>query len=211
MKDFSRLSFRNVKWRFSNQIAITSKTGTGSTTLLELLQATLGPQYSYLSGGRFMRDLQEEYGFPTIESFIDYNRRHPEALFDPMCDQRTREEGKKNNLILEARLAHIFMPYAFKVLLRCPIQKRADRRAHDNNKPFEKVLPIMLDRDIADAMRFDEFYPGWNWGPEDYDYWIDTGVNSKEETLRNVLRAHQMWLQKPSTKKYLIGDLEMAA
>lgn len=187
---------------FSHQITITSMAGVGGSSLHDRLRATLGESFQFATAGGIFRQRAKDLGFPDIESFVAYNNTHPEERHDEWCDSQQLKLGKKNRVVIEGRLSHIFLPHAFRVLLVCPLQVRAQRRHEDRRgSTYEDELTKMLKRDIHDAERYNMLYPGWFWPHKDFDLVINTSVNSHEETEYRVLEGHEKWWRYQERKK----------
>lgn len=151
-----------------------------------------------------MRQRAKDLGM-EIEEFAKYKNDHPEEGHDAWCDGEIRKLSNQNNLIVEGRLTHIFLPYAFKIKLVCPVQTCAQRRARDcTSEAYLESLDKILGRDVHDELTYDELYPGWNWDNEDYDIWVDTGVLTPNEVLSRVLVRHDQWLKYLAGKKRLL-------
>ncbi len=200
-KRHTAYSLCREKRRFSFQVSITSQTGAGKTTLIKhLKEYNEEPRYTYVSAGQFMRAQAKLQGFgDDIRAFAAYHHEHPEEGMDERCDSYIRECGRKNNTIGEGRLTHVFMPFAFKVLLLCPPHVRAARRMRDTHKPFEVVLMDIVMRDVHDALRYEELYPGCLWPAERFDLVIHTNVVNVDTATRRIYHEHAQWLNKMSS------------
>ena len=179
---------------FSHQITITSMAGVGGTTLYNRLNRTLGDKFEFATAGGIFRKRGKDLGFQDIESFVIHNNAHPEEGHDEWCDDQQRKLGKRNRVVIEGRLSHIFLPHAFRVLLVCPLHVRAQRRHEDTKgSTFEGELIKMLKRDVRDSERYDTLYPGWFWQHKDFDLVVNTAFNSDRETEKRVLEGHEKW------------------
>lgn len=181
---------------FSNQFSITSQTAAGKTTCLKGLREKLEgtAPYRWVSGGALMRAKAESLGM-TIEEFATFNREHPEEGYDRWLDQTIAVLGQHNWVVCESRLSHVFMPSAFKVLLKCEPMERARRRAKDNDGDVDKALQKILGRDRDDNERYERLYPGCLWPDSDFDLVIDTTHRSDPcQSVNEILESHRSWL-----------------
>lgn len=185
------LETKGACMRFLHQIAITSETGVGSSSLLKALQKMLEDQpYRWVSGGSLMRQKAAELDM-SIERFAEYNRLHPEEGHDHWCDSTIQKMAEEDWLICESRLAHFFLPHALKVLLTCPLGVRAFRRARDLHKPLHEVVRAIVDRDRNDRERYAVLYPGCLWKHSQFDLVLDTDLHgTPDQIAERLLRIH---------------------
>lgn len=198
---YDRASVESKEVLFSGQISITSQTGVGKSATVEVLKKKL-PSYDFISVGSLMRKRQKDMGFATIEDFAGHSNLHPEEGHDEWCDAQIYSIAAHRNYIIgEGRLVHVFMPYAFHVLLTCELYIRSSRRWKDQRKrnpkvKFEKTLQDIVMRDVNDAERYEGLYPGCMWLPEHFDIVISTEFNNPHEVADMILNAHHKWLSK---------------
>lgn|GEM_PF-2249444 len=184
------------------QITITSLSAGGKTSCAEGLSKHF-PEYKMLSGGKIMRAKAEQLGM-KIEAFAEYNRKHPELGYDKECDVEIYKAGLTHpQMIVEARLAHCFVPTAFHVYLHCPLSVRAYRRYLQLRKkdPDVKLGAVMRDlkrRDENDRIRYETLYPGCMWEEGDYDLSISTYENSPEKVVELIIAGYTAWLKSAS-------------
>lgn len=195
---------------FSNQISITSLTGCGSSTTLNMLKERLKNfPYRFVSGGFIMRSIASSFRseeFPngmTIEQFAKYNREHPEDQFDLKCDQMLSQFAEQNWSIIEGRLPHIMAPHSFRVLLNCDATIRAERRRAQKypEMSVEEVLQLIEKRDNDDNARYEKLYPGCLWPDSDYDLVIDTGKFSPDQVVEKIIDEHTKWANENTTNR----------
>ena len=186
------------KTYFTHQIAISGATGVGTSTTVKNLKDRLDdPRWKSVSAGAIMRGFARERGI-AIEELAKYNRVHPEAGYDRRCDDATRAEGLDDYRILEGRLAHVFAPKAFHVLLKCPGDVRALRRYGDDvYVSVNDGKKLINDRDTADNKRYAKLYPGCLWPESDFDLVLDTSKLSPGDVVQKILTAHKKWEKLP--------------
>ena len=181
---------------FKHQIAITGKTGVGSSTTLKNLKATMGTsRWRFVSGGDIMREFAKRLDM-TIEEFARMNREHPDRGYDRQCDQMLGDIGRKDNVIVEGRLPHIWVLTAFKVCLVCPIDVRTTRRLKDfPDRSRDEVADLITKRDADDDARYELLYPGCLWPGSDFDLVIDTSEMIPELVTEKILTTHARWVE----------------
>ena len=194
MPDYSK-RISGTSTYFSNQISITSLTGAGKSALIKGLKSRFEAfPYRWVSGGGIMRGFALEKGM-TIEQFAAHCRSCPEMGYDMKCDETISVFAQHNWVICEGRLPHAFMPLAFKVLLTCELDVRAERRVGDmNNTTLESVKRSILGRDTDDGERYKIMYPGSMWPDKDFDLVVDNTRSTKEQTVERVVDGHRQWL-----------------
>ncbi|MES2215804.1 MAG: hypothetical protein V4481_00725 [Patescibacteria group bacterium] len=116
---------------------------------------------------------------------------------DEWCDDQMQDFGHKNKCFGEGRLVHVYMRYAFKVLLTCHIEIRAGRRHADNlHMTLAEVREKMAGRDRDDEARYRKQYPDSMWPMLDFDFVVDTGLYSPPQILDKIIIAHDLWKEK---------------
>jgi cytidylate kinase len=196
---YSKAAFTDPR-RFSFQIAITSTSGAGSSTLLKKFKDCFGSAREYRSGGDIMRVRQKEFGFSDIEAFAEHNKLHPEDGHDAWCEDQLFEFGRRNLRVLESRLAHMQMPYGFHQYLFCDYHIAASRMSperiekHFRGKSVEQITDSLKKRDEDDSSRYIPLYPGCIWQPFDFDSRINTAVRSEDEVFEDCIRNFAQFL-----------------
>ena len=175
-------------------------TGVGGTTLMKCFHKEFrGLPYRFVSGGALMRARQKDLGFETIEEFSAYNAMHPEDGHDMWCDKTIATFGLHDMVVCESRLSHVFMPYAFKILLVCPLHIRARRRA-GKKRDLGKTMLDMFIRDVNDTSRYADLYPGCLWPESDFDIVLDTSVWKPRQILKRIMLHHREWVEMLKSK-----------
>ena len=184
---------------FAHSISVTSLTGTGSSTTLKVIKNKLNnSMYRYVSGGAIMRSFAAERGC-SIEEMATFNLEHPEAGYDMRLDKMIETFSLQDYVIAEARLAHVFSPYSFHVLLTCDLEIRATRRSKDAefvDKGLDVVRAEIVKRDLDDNARYEKLYPGCIWEESEFDLVVDTGKLNPEQILELIFNSHEAWCQK---------------
>lgn len=189
-------------------ITISGLPGTGTTTLLRLVEDKMG--WKGYSGGEFMREYALEKGIFKVDEGFHHSSTDYEDDFDRKIDFGIREKlEKKTNGIYEAWLTGFLaqgVDGVLKVLLICSDDGvRVDRvvnrdkvtvlqakehimtREEQNRRKWTRVYKEEWDKWVVKAGMIGEDEPIDFWDPRLYDLIIDTYSNSREETLKKVL------------------------
>lgn len=186
---YSKLNTRPETF-FSHQITITSESGVGSSSTLAQLRLSLGDKFEYMSGGDAMREIAKNYDLP-IEEFVNFLHEHPEI--DHEIDNKQRQFAEENYRVIESRLAHVFCPHGFHVLLTCCPKERARRLTKKLNLPFNECLKQTIERDANDRKRYSKIYPGSLWPQADFDHVISTEENPPEIVAQIIIGGLFAW------------------
>lgn len=200
MTDKKKFDYKNI--------TISGLPGTGTTTLLRLVESKMG--WRGYSGGEFMREYALEKGIFKPEEGFHHSSTDYEDDFDRKIDLGVREKlEKKTNGIYEAWLTGFLaqgIDGVLKVLLICSDDGvRVDRvvnrdkvtvsqakehimtREEQNRRKWTRVYKEEWDKWVVKTGMIGEDEPIDFWDPRLYDLIIDTYSNSREETLRKVL------------------------
>lgn len=192
---------------FNYQITISGASGVGTTTTLKKLQAIYGMGWRYVSAGSMMREFAAREGM-TIEVFVEACRDGTldGEHFDEVLHDTMREFARQNNTVLEGRLAHLYAPLAFHVLITCPLDVRAARRQRDTEHvSMAEMMRRIMDRDAADETRLNSMYPGWQWPEKSFDFVLDTSVPMIHDSVgAAIVDAHSAWLFDRSRTTYTV-------
>ena len=194
-------------------ITISGLPGSGSTTLLKLLRASLESEgWKGFSGGEFMRAYAIEKGMFRPEAGIHHDASHYDDSFDNKVDMGMREKLQhEEKWILESWLSGFLaqgVQGVLKVLVCCSDDAvRIDRVVNRDQVTVGDAKKNMHDRYTANLTKWSRLYQAeWNewvvkvgkvkktdpidfWRPDLYDLVIDTYSHSREETLEEVLKA----------------------
>lgn len=195
-RDFSRRGNLNIT-RFDNQITISGLSGVGTSTALKELQKTIGTMgWRYLSAGTLMRQYAQDEGLP-IEEFVARCAENDDEGFDCELHELMSDYARQNFTVIEGRVAHVYAPLAFHVLITCPLSLRASRRMCDAELSSQvEAQQLLMQRDAADAARFNALYPGWNWPETAYDFVFDaTSPDGSARVGGAIFEAHRAWRQ----------------
>ena len=180
---------------FQHQLSITGATGVGTTSLVKALKKRLpGPYpYRWISAGQFMRERADQLGM-TIDQLAKHNRDHPEEGHDRWCDNRVAAFAQTDWLVCESRLSHFFLPKAFKVLLLCSLDLRAQRRQRDfPHRSLDDVREEIRVRDDNDNARYVQIYgEDCLWGREKFDLVLHTSSYTTDWLADELLDVYEL-------------------
>lgn len=200
-----KVDVKNV--RYAN-ITISGLPGGGSTTLLRMLEETLG--WKGYSGGEFMREYALKKGIFKPNQGEHHAATDYEDEFDRKIDYGVREQLEKYSArIYEAWLSGFLaqgIKGVLKVLVHCSDDAiRVDRIVNRDNVDIEEAKEHIFSREERNRQKWTRMYKDeWEkwvvktgsvevddpidfWDPRLYDVVIDTYSNSREETLQKVL------------------------
>lgn len=194
-------------------ITISGLPGSGSTTLLRLLRASLESEgWKGFSGGEFMRAYAIEKGIFRPEAGIHHSASHYDDTFDNKVDMGMRDKLQhEEKWILESWLSGFLaqeVKGVLKVLICCSDDAvRIDRVVNRDQVTVQYAKKNMHERYVENTAKWSRLYKQeWNewvvkpgkveksdpidfWRPDLYDLVIDTYSSNKEETLHTVLRV----------------------
>lgn len=168
------------------QITIGGMPGSGKSTIGKMLAKSLG--YKYYSIGEIRRELAQKRGLTIIE----YNELKEDT--DKEADEFQKNDlAKKDNIIVEGRLAFHFLPKSIKLFLDVDLKVAAKRifldpRSSEKNYSSEAEVHKGLKRRMGnDIERYFLKYGIDAFNRKNFDHVIDTSNVSLEEVERKVL------------------------
>jgi len=191
------------KCKFKN-ITISGLICTGTSTLSQLLIEKLG--WEHWNAGQFFRDYCKEHGLKlenTSDRSDDLSRQVEYGM--------RKDLKEKKGQLMEAWLSGFVaqgIKGALKVLLVCDDSLRVDRYVNREGVSVKEAKELIKKREFENAKKWSRVYEKergeWIdkknqglrtkdghfdfWDPKLYDLVIDTYSNSREETLKNVLK-----------------------
>ncbi len=185
-------------------ITLAGNLGSGKSSTAKRLADILN--YEHYSTGDFMRAIADEKGISLIElsSLAESDRSIDEEL-----DNKNKEVGKKENVVIDSRLGFYFIPHSFKVFLKLDPEISAERilkdkqtnpnRQNEANQDFDTKEGIMRNikiRQESERKRYQEMY-----GISDYtdssnfDLIIDTSLLPLEGVVDKIIEEYNYWLR----------------
>ena len=184
-------------------ITIAGKLGSGKSSTAKMVSSLLN--YEHLSAGDFMRDMAKDRGISLIE--LNKIAEQDESI-DRELDERNREIGKRENVVIDGRLGFHFIPESFKVFLEldpeiASLRILKDRETNSNrhtetNGSFdtkEAIMESIDDRLLSERKRYKNLY-----GIEDltshnnFDLVIDTSQIPLEKVSQQIIEEYNKWL-----------------
>jgi len=169
-------------------ITIGGLPGSGKTTVAKLLAEKL--KMEYVNAGDIFRNLAAKKGL-TLEEFGLFAEKNPGV--DQTIDKKIVEIAKKDNVILEGRLAGIMCERnglkAVKVWLEAPLKVRAQRVAEREAKTFDTTLAEIQ---VREKVEWDRYYQIYNIDLNDltiYNMVLDSAPISAQEVADTVMRG----------------------
>lgn len=169
-------------------ITIGGLPGSGKTTVAKVLAEKL--KLEYVNAGDIFRNLAAKKGL-TLEEFGIFAEKNPGV--DQTIDKKIVEIAKKDNVILEGRLAGIMCERngikAIKVWLEAPLKVRAQRVAERESKTFDTTLAEIQ---VREKSEWDRYYQIYNIDLNDltiYNAVIDSAPIGAQEVADTIVRA----------------------
>jgi cytidylate kinase len=162
--------------------------GSGKTTVAKILAEKL--RLEYVNAGDIFRNLAAKKGL-TLEEFGIFAENNPSV--DQTIDKKIVEIAKKDNVILEGRLAGVMCDRntikAIKVWLEAPLKVRAQRVAERESKTFETALAEIQ---VREKSEWDRYYQIYNIDLNDltiYNMVLDSAPITAQEVADTVVRG----------------------
>lgn len=169
-------------------VAISGFHGTGKTTAAKALEEKF--DLRRISAGEVFRRMAGERDMDLAE-FSEYVEDNPRI--DKRIDRRTVDEAKKEDVLIDARLAGWMAENAdIRVLLTAPLEERVRRIADRENRPFDEVMEETLAREESERGRYMELYDIDVDDHSVFDLVINTGKFNKEEMVRVLEKAIEL-------------------
>ena len=181
-------------------ITIAGKPGSGKSTTAKKLAGDLN--YTRFSSGDFFRQVGLDMGLDlmSLTSLAEKDRK-----IDELTDQKVREMGEKENIIIESRLAFHWIPDSFKIYLdldadTCAermfkdLEVNSSRKESEDCETLEEMKKSLKVRFASEKKRYMEMY---GVDPQDlsqYDLVINTKGNSVEKVCEQIESAYKAWL-----------------
>ena len=131
--------------------------GSGKTTVARILADKL--KMEYINAGDIFRNLASKKGM-TLEEFGFFAERNPNI--DKAIDKKLLEIARRDNVILEGRLAGIMLDLhdmeALKVWLEAPLEARVQRCSKRDSKSYEAALSDTQTREKSEWDRYYNIY-----------------------------------------------------
>jgi cytidylate kinase len=172
--------------------------GTGKSTYASALANALSLRYT--SAGGIFRELAKK-GNMSLEAFS--NRAANDPTIDRMLDERTKDEARKGNVVIDAQLAAWMVKDLadLKLLLTAPDVVRFKRIAERERITFEAARRETEARELIQRRRYMQYYGIDVTDLSIYDLKIDTNLHLIEETKALVIEAARSFLTRKGRLK----------
>lgn len=179
-------------------ITIAGNAGSGKSTTAKRVAKELG--YTHYSAGDFMRNVAKERGV-TLEKLQELAEEDPSI--DHEVDKRNVEIGKKNNVVIDSRLAFHFIPESFKVFLSLNptiAAKRILQDSKNNNRSEERAADTITavqekikERMQSNIRRYKDLYNINYLDTDQFDLVIDTKDTPPKEVAEKIIKEFTQW------------------
>lgn len=184
-------------------ITIAGSLGSGKSSTAKRIVEILG--YKFYSNGDFMRSIATDRGV-TLEELSKIAETDPTV--DIALDDRNREMGKENDIVVDSRLGFYFIPEAFKVSLEldpslaaarilkdAEVNPNRHKETRDKFDSPESIAKSINERLMSERMRYKELY-GINdhRSQENFDLVIDTSALPLEGVAQKIVEEYKKWL-----------------
>lgn len=183
----------------ATQIGITGPSGCGKSSLIRELELILKPVgYHFESGGAITREFQRMRGFKYIGDYVNFLESvevHPD---DILIDEQLAKSALEHlKLVLEARLAHVWVTNGVKVFLDCPLDIRAQRAVGGETagQKYDTAYAQLSRRDEKDVVRNERRNPGCIWKLEDFDLVLSSVNDSPRQLAEKVIAGQKAWFE----------------
>ncbi|NIP35376.1 MAG: AAA family ATPase [Thermoplasmata archaeon] len=164
--------------------------GSGKTTVARILADKL--KMEYINAGDIFRNLASKKGM-TLEEFGFFAERNPNI--DKAIDKKLLEIARRDNVILEGRLAGIMLELndveALKVWLEAPLEVRVERISGRDSKSTEAA---MADTQMREKSEWDRYYNIYHVDIRDlgvYNLVIQTQDRTPEDIANEIIEKYE--------------------
>ena len=170
-------------------ITLSGSPGSGKSTVAKLLAKAL--KYKHYSAGQFMRDMAKERKI-TLAA-LQKEAQEDNGVIDKEIDKCTLALVKKDQFIIDGRMAWHFLPRAKKIFLDVEIATGARRiflqgRDDEYSKEYYDALNQVKKRIASERLRYKQYYHLDPYDPKHYDFVIDTTERTPKEVVDEILQ-----------------------
>lgn len=173
-------------------ITLSGNIASGKSSVGKALAEKL--KIKHYSTGDFMREIAKEQGI-TLQELGEKAEKTNEI--DRMIDNMTIElSKKKDNFLMDSRLAWYFIPSAVKIYLyagkreqirRISKDLKANKRAEENIKEAKDILERIKQREDSERKRYMQYYGIDYHEKHFYDYWQNTNGKTVTQSVNEII------------------------
>jgi len=206
---YHNVNYLTILWYYFDMekkkiITLAGSLGSGKSSTAKRLADILN--YEHYSTGDFMRSIADEKGVSLVELSL---LAETDRSIDEELDNKNKEVGKKENVIIDSRLGFYFIPQSFKVFLKLDPKISAERilkdkqtnknRQNEASQDFDTEEGIMKSikiRQESEKKRYQELYGIWDYtDPRNFDLIIDTSLLPLEGVVDKIIEEYSNWLK----------------
>jgi cytidylate kinase len=183
-------------------ITIAGKLGSGKSSTAKKVADIL--DYTHYSTGDFMRAIADEKGISLAELG---KIAETDSFIDKRLDDRNKEVGDMENIVLDSRLGFYFIPKSFKVFLeldpetaakRILLDKKSNPNRHTEASNFdteENIKEKIISRLNSERKRYKDLYNiNDHTDHNNFDLVINTKDIPLEEVSKKIVEEYNNWL-----------------
>lgn len=185
-------------------VTIAGALGGGKSSTAKLVASELG--YRHFSSGDLFRQVAQERGV-TIEQINKIAEL--EASIDHDVDERLRQLGKEQKLVIDSRLAYHWIPDSFKVYLNLDLHTAAERifkqiqsegRQSQHGDSIEALITATAMRKEDERERYKNLYQIDVTDLTPFDLVINTAEHDLTAVVHMVCETYQEFLKNEEGK-----------
>lgn len=172
--------------------------GSGKSSTADRVAEILG--WKRFSSGDFMRALAGERGI-SLKELSEIAESDPSV--DRDIDDKVRTVGKETCIVIDSRLAHHWIPDAFRVYLAIDPKTAAERvynhmkekgRISETGTSPDEIYESLRARRQSEFTRYQNYYGiDTHADPDAFDLVLDTSTTGLEEIAQTVVFRYKEW------------------
>jgi cytidylate kinase len=188
------------------QISIAGSAGSGKTTVGQSLATELA--YHYHSTGSRQRETARSLGLTTLQ--LNVVAENTPGI-DETIDSDLRSLAGLEHIVVDSRMAWLFLSDSFRVCLIVSAEEAARRIIHDGRREAERYVSLNAATRAVEARALSERKRFFNtYGVEiasfrNFDYVIDTELLDAAQVVEYILVGYKLWLSKLHFAKALVS------
>ncbi len=180
-------------------IAIAGDLGSGKSSNADRVAHIL--EYARFSSGDFAREVAQRHNM-TIEDLNLHAEEHPEI--DREIDDKVREAGHREKLVIDSRTAFHWIPDSFKVYLKLDPKLAAARiyeqmlqgqRISQHAESIDDMYEKTIVRRDSERKRYLTLYNFDSTDTRAFDLVIDTATAPLEKVSERIIEEYKRWLE----------------